>query len=378
MLRGVVCLPLALVLVTMPGLGACSRDSGERSGPPPAVPVTVATVGQKAMPVELRAIGNVQPSQTVTVRSRVGGILAAVHFREGEEVREGQRLFTLDRAPLEAALREAQAALERSRAQLENARKDAARYAELARQGFVAQQEYDRFRTAAAALEATVDADRAAVQQARLQLGYATIVAPMAGRTGSHLVHPGDLIKVNDTPLVVINQLRPVDVAFALPERELPDIRRFRAGGPLAVTAVTPQGGDVLAAGQLSFVDNRVDPATGTIALKATFANEDGRLWPGAFVDVVLTLTTQPDAVVVPTVAVQTGQQGSYVFVVKADRTVESRPVEVARAVGAETVIARGVTVGETVVTDGQLRLFPGAEVEVMPAATAAAPPRGP
>jgi multidrug efflux system membrane fusion protein len=185
------------------------------------------------------------------------------------------------------------------------------------------------------------------------------------------------LVKANDTALVVINQLRPVDVAFALPERELPEIRRFRAEGPLAVTALAPRSGEVLATGQLSFVDNRVDPATGTIALKAAFGNADGRLWPGAFVDVVLTLTTESDAVVVPTVAVQTGQQGPYVFVVKPDRTVESRPVEVARAVGAETMIAQGVTPGETVVTDGQLRLFPGAPVEITQSATAA-PARSP
>ncbi|HEV8308926.1 MAG TPA: efflux RND transporter periplasmic adaptor subunit [Methylomirabilota bacterium] len=363
---------LCLTAVTV----ACSR-SGEREGrgaAPPPVPVIVATAVQKPMPVQLRAIGNVQPSETVTVRARVGGILAQVRFKEGQDVTEGQLLFTLDRGPLEAAVRQAEASLAKSRAEFENARRDAARYAELAQKGFVAQQEYDRLRTAAQALEATVQADRAVVENARLQMGYATIRAPIAGRSGALLVHEGDLIKANDTPLVVINRLRPVDIAFSMPERELPAVRQYRDQGTLAVDALAPQDAAPLGQGQLSFIDNRVDPTTGTIQLKATFPNGDGTLWPGQYVNVVLTLTTEPAAIVVPAQAVQTGQQGAYLFVVKADQTVESRPVRVARQVGAETVIAEGVGTGEAVVTEGQLRLVPGARVETKPTAAAAAP----
>jgi multidrug efflux system membrane fusion protein len=371
---------LSALVVCLAALAAGCGDAQQGAGPPPPVPVTVAVVEQKALPVEVRAIGNVQPSETVTVRARVGGILAKVHFREGQQVEEGQLLMTLDRGPLEAALRQAQATLARSRAQLENARRDAARYAELAARGFVAQQEYDRFRTAAEALEATVAADRAVVENARLQLGYATIRAPMTGRTGALLVHEGDLIKANDTTLVVINRIRPVDVSFALPERELPEVRRYRARGALAVVVLSPEG-EPLGRGELSFIDNRVDPATGTIQLKASFPNADGALWPGQFVNVAVTLTTQPDAIVVPTPAVQHGQEGAYVFVVKPDQTVESRPVTVAREQGGETVVAAGVAPGETVVTEGQLRLVPGARVEARaaaPAATGGAAPAGP
>jgi multidrug efflux system membrane fusion protein len=362
---------VALFLLVV-SLAACSRGAEqEAGGPPPGVPVTVGTVVQKPVPVQVRAIGNVQASETVTVRARVGGIVAQIRFREGQDVEEGQVLFTLDRGPLEAALRQAEAQLERSRTQLENARKNADRYAELARQGFVAQQEYERFRTEADALQATVRADQAVVENARLQLGYATIRAPLSGRTGARLVHEGDLVRANETALVVINRLRPIDAAFALPERELPDVRKYWAEGTLRVEALAPQSGAVLDAGALTFIDNRVDPATGTIQLKARFPNRDAVLWPGQYLNVVLTLTTEPAAVVVPTAAVQTGQQGSYVFVVKPDQTAESRPVTVARQVGSETVIAEGVAPGEIVVTDGQLRLVPGARVEVKTAATA-------
>jgi multidrug efflux system membrane fusion protein len=305
----------------------------------------------------------------------VGGILAGVHFKEGQDVEAGQLLFTLDRGPLEADLRQAQANLAKDLAQLENARKDAQRYAELARQGFVAQQQADQARTAAEALAATAQADRAAVQNAQIQLGYATIRSLMAGRTGALQVHVGDLVKANDTAMVGINQLRPIDAAFALPERDLPEVRRYQAEGPIAVTALTPQGGQPLARGTVTFIDNRVDPGTGTIQLKATFPNDDGRLWPGEYVNVVVTLATQPDALVVPAPAVQTGQQGTYVFVVKPDQTVESRPVTVARQLGEEAVIAQGLAPGETVVTEGQLRLVPGARVEVRTAAAAADAP---
>ncbi|MGH7268499.1 MAG: efflux RND transporter periplasmic adaptor subunit, partial [Candidatus Rokuibacteriota bacterium] len=357
--------------------GACSRGPEGPAGQP-AVPVSVATAVQKPVPVQLRAIGNAVASTSVTVRARVSGILAGVHFEEGQDVSEGDLLFTLDRAALEAQLREAQADLARSVAQLENARRDAERYAELVRRGFVAQQEYDRFRTAARTLEATVRADRAAVDSARVQLGYTTIRAPISGRTGALGARPGDLVDASETPLVVINQLRPMEVAFALPEGDLAAVRRYQAEGTLGVEAVAPRSGEHLAEGELTFIDNRVDPATATIRLRATFPNRQLRLWPGQFVNVVLTLTVEPAAVVVPTAAVETGQEGPYVFVVKPDQTVEARPVTVAREVAQEAVIAEGVRAGETVVTDGQLRLVPGAKVEPRSAAAAAPAPSQP
>jgi multidrug efflux system membrane fusion protein len=316
----------------------------------------------------------------VTVRARVGGILARIHFREGQDVKQGDLLFTLERGPLEAELRQALANLAKSQAQLENARKDAKRYVELARRGFVAQQQADQAETAAAALEATVRADRAVAESARIQLDYTTIRAPIVGRTGALLVHEGDLVKANDTALVVVNQLRPIDIAFALPERDLPEVRARSAEGNLPVRAQAPQNGRPLGQGRLSFIDNRVDPVTGTIQLKASFPNDEGVLWPGQFINVVLTLAIETSAIVVPTPAVQMGQSGRYVFVVKADQTVELRQVTVAREIGQETVIAQGVSPGETVVTDGQLRLVPGAKVDPKPtlAASVAPPPPSP
>jgi multidrug efflux system membrane fusion protein len=366
---------LALALaVSVTSLVACSRSpepSERRQG---SVPVTVAAATQQPVPVQLRAIGNVQPTESVTVRARVGGTLTRIHFKEGQDVRQGDLLFTIDRRPLEAELRQAQANLAKSSAELDNASREAARYAELARQGFVAQSQYEQLRTRALSLEATVGADRAAVENARVQLGYTTIRAPIAGRTGLVPVHEGDLVKTNDTAMVVINRLAPIDVAFALPERELPAVQRYRAQGTLDVAAVAPAGGEPLARGELTFVDNRVEPSTGTIQLKATFGNEPIVLWPGQFVSVMLTLATEP-AVVVPTAAVQTGQHGQYVFVVKPDGTVESRPVTAGREVAGVTVIAQGLTAGETVVTEGQLRLFPGARVETRTATTTEPPP---
>jgi multidrug efflux system membrane fusion protein len=366
-------LRLALLALLIAALGACSRSQEPAAGQGQTIPVTVATAVQKSVPIQVRAIGNVQPSETVTVRSRVGGVLAGVKFKEGQDVRENDPLFILESRPLQADLMQAQANLAKSQAQLDTARKDAARYAELYKRGLVAQAQYEQMDTQAKALEATVRADRAVVDNARSQVGYASIRAPIAGRTGALQVHEGDLVKANDTALVVINQLHPISVNFALPEQQLPDVQRYRAQGSLQVQAVHPTSGQPLASGALSFVDNRVDPATGTIQMKASFTNQDSSLWPGQFVNVVLTLATEANALVVPTPAVQTGQAGRYVFVVKPDQTVESRPVTVGRESGAETVIAQGLASGDTVVIDGQLRLFPGARVEAR--AAPAAPP---
>jgi len=333
--------------------------------------VVVAQAVQKPVPVTLRAVGNVVPHTTVTVRARVGGVLAQVHFREGEDVAEGRILFTLDLAPLEAQLREAEANLARTSAQLANARREAARYRELFQRGLVSQSQYDQIATTAAALEATVRAERAAVENARLQVAYGRIKAPITGRAGALQVHAGDLIQASQTPLVAINQIQPIDVGFALPEQHLPEVQRYRSEGTLAVAALAPSTGRELGRGELSFIDNRVDPTTGTIQLKASFPNADGQLWPGQFVDVALALRVDPAATVVPVAAVQAGQDGRFVFVVRADQTVELRRVTVAREAGGEAVIAEGVAPGDTVVVEGQLRLAPGATVE----ARAASPP---
>lgn len=333
----------------------------------PAMPVNVATAAKKTMPVEIRAIGNVVASATVSVLARVGGALEEVHFREGAEVEKGQLLFVIDPRPYEVALKEAEAYLARDQALQERAEADLKRYAELVKQDFVTKEQYDQARASAASLKATVQADEAAVKNARLQLSYCSIYAPIGGRTGDLLVDAGNLIKANDDhPMVVIYQIRPVEVSVAVPEEYLSRIRVSQASSPLKVRALSDrEKPGTIAQGRLVFVNNTIDTATGTILLKASFANEDESLWPGQFVNVALTLGEQADVVVIPSNAVQTGQQGPYVFVVKDDHTVESRPVVVSRTLGEETVIEEGVQPGQTVVTDGQLRLAPGARVEI-------------
>jgi multidrug efflux system membrane fusion protein len=361
----------ALLVAALTG-GNCAGD--EVGGAPPAesrgtppVPVTTAAVVQKAMPIEIRVIGSAEAYSTVAIRSQITGQLTAVNFSEGDEVREGQVLFELDRRPLEAALHQAQANLERDLAQAANAEVQSKRLQQLVERGIAPREQADTSRTAVAALNATVDADRAALENAKVQLQYATITAPISGRTGALMVHGGNLIRANDaTPLVTINQVSPVSVAFSIPESRLPELNRYRGRGSLQVTA-TPPNDDVPSVGRITFVDNAVDQNTGTIRIKGTFPNADRRLWPGQFVNVVVTLTTDPEAIVVPSVAVQDGQQGPYVFAVKGDQTVEMRQVTVARTRGAETVIATGVKAGETVVTDGHLRLVPGSRIGSKP-----------
>ena len=348
---------------------ACS--GGEAStlpagrGQAQAVPVKVARAERRSIPVEIRAIGTVEPYSTVAVRSQITGVLTAVNFTEGENVRAGQPLFLLDRRPLEAALQQAQAVLARDVAQEANAQLQAQRYQQLADRGIASREQLDSTLTGAAALSASVAADRAAVENATVQLQYATITAPMSGRTGALMAHPGNLVRANDTvPLVVINQVSPIHVSFAVPEARLAALKRFTAGGTLPVTAAPPSSGDV-ATGQLTFIDNAVDQTTGTIRVKATFPNADGRLWPGQFVNAAVTLTTDRDVTVVPVGAVQAGQQGSYVFVVGDDDTVALQPVKVARTTGEFAVIDDGVEAGDIVVTDGHLRLVAGSRVSI-------------
>jgi membrane fusion protein, multidrug efflux system len=410
-----------MVLWIVAALGACSAEPKDAVKPDSKVPVTVAIVQQKSVPVQLRAVGTVEAYTTVTIKTLVGGEISTVHFREGQDVKRDDLLFTIDPRPFQAALDQAEANLRRDMAQVKqaeanlvrdkaqvnqaeanmardmaqakNADKDAQRFAYLLGKKDIAQEQYDQARANADALAATVRADKAAIESAqasmaadqaaleneqaavrasqaavdnaRIQLSYCFIRSPMDGRTGSLLVQQGNVVKANDVPLVVIDQLKPIYVTFSVPERTLSEIKKDMAVQDLKVEAIIPGDEKNPDHGVLTFVDNSVDTTTGTIRLKGTFGNGETRLWPGQFVNTILTLTLEPDAIVVPSEAVQAGQQGSYVFVVKPDLTVESRPVTVTRRTNGETVIGQGLKPGETAVTQGQLRLFPGAKVEI-------------
>lgn len=340
----------------------------------PPAPVSVALAGSKNVPVQITAIGSVSPYATVAVKSQIGGELMQVHFREGQDVNKGDLLFSIDPRPFEIQIKQLEANLARDTVQWENARDDAKRYEELFRKNYAAKEEYEKFRTNAVALEATVRGEKAALESARLQLGYCTIRSPISGRTGSILVNQGNLVKANaDGAMVVIHQLQPIYVTFSVPELYLTDIKKYLAQGELKVEALV-SGQSKPAEGVLTFIDNTVDTATGTIRLKGTFANKQNELWPGQFVDVVLTLTVEPNLVVVPSAALQTGQRGLYVFVVKDDLSAEYRAVTSPRNFGDDAVITDGVRAGETVVTDGQLRIVPGARIEIKKDASAAKP----
>lgn len=361
---------------TPPAQGGPAADGGGRGagrGGGGAVAVTTGTVLEKSMPVNIRVVGNVEASSTVDVRSLVTGQLLKTEFREGDDVAVGDLLFTIDPRPFEVAVQQAEAMLARDTANQKNAEAQRTRYANLLKDGLISQADYDTVATQAAALQASMAADKAAVDNAKLQLQYTRIVAPVAGRTGALLVHEGAVVRVNDAaPMVVIKQVSPIDVSFAVPARLLPQLRNG-ARRDLSVTA-TPSGeATVVSEGSLSFLDNAVDPATDTIRLKASFPNKDRRLWPGAFVDVTMRLSVTSKAIVVPTVAVQPSQQGLFIYVVKSDQTVEARPVKVAWTEGTESVISTGVTPGETIVIDGQLRLAPGSRITVKPATTSEA-----
>jgi multidrug efflux system membrane fusion protein len=368
--------PLAGALLLLVAAVAGCNQKKVQSAPPATVPVVVSTAEQKDVPVEVRAIGNVEAESTVGVKAQITAELVGVHFQEGQDVKKGDLLFTFDRRQIEADLKRAESTLARDEAQWKNARVQAERYQKLLDEGVVAREQYDQIISNSEALEATVLASRAAVENARVQLTYTRIYSPINGRTGTLLVHQGNIVKANaDDPMVTINQIEPVNVLFSVPEAQLSDVKRFMREGKLKVESVIPTEPDKPLAGHLQFVDNTVDPATGTIKLKATFPNKERRLWPGQFVDVVLTLTEQPNAVVVPSQAVQTSQAGQYVYVIKEDMTAESRPVAVGRTVRGQTVIEKGVNPGERVVIDGHLRLVPGAKVELKSARQQEAPP---
>jgi membrane fusion protein, multidrug efflux system len=387
------------------------------------VPVAVARAEQKPMPVQIEAIGTVEAYAVVAVKAQVGGELLRIHFTEGQDVKRGEVLFTIDPRPFEAAVAQAEANLAKDQvqvqqaraaqkrdqarvsqtraaqardiAQAKNAEVQAKRYAELLKAQLIAQEQYDQFRTTADSLSETVKADEAdiqsaeetvrldeaavksaqqlvradeaAVENAKIQLGYTVIRSPIDGRTGSLQLHQGNVVRAsgtNDSTLVTIHQVQPINISFTVPQQQFLPIRQYMAQGKLAVRAL-PAGQTEAVPGVVTFVDNTVDQTTGTLRLKATFTNEQRRLWPGQFANVTLMLTTEQDAIVVPAEAVQTGQQGRYVFVVKQDFTVEARPVTVARTQGNESIVTKGLQPGETVVTDGQQRLVQGAAVEV-------------
>jgi len=370
----------------------CSSAPQAQPGPPvmPPVPVATGQAMEESVPIQIRTVGTAEAYSTVEVKSQVAGPLLNVRFTEGANVSQGQLLFEIDPRPFREALRQAEAALAkdqaqlrvgeanlaRSQAQFKNAKADAARFDQLLKEGISTRQQQDQIRTAAEvaehsvsgdeasleSLRASIEADRSAVEQAKLNLAYCEIRAPIGGRAGNLLLHPGNLVKANgDTPLVVLNQIRPIFVNFGVPERYLSDIAAQHSRRKLRVDVV-PEKNATAVAGTLSVIDNTVDPNTGTIHLKAEFDNKDARLWPGQFVNVVVTLNTQT-ATVVPSEAIQVGQQGSFVYVVKSDQSVEPRPVTAGQTFSGKVIVEKGVAAGETVVTDGQSRLFPGAKI---------------
>ncbi|HVT74112.1 MAG TPA: efflux RND transporter periplasmic adaptor subunit [Lacunisphaera sp.] len=350
----------------------CSRTQSARGGPP-AVPVQTAAAVQRDVPRRVEAIGKVQALRSVNVRSQVDGIIAAVHFREGDDVNAGDLLVTLDRRPFENALLQARAALATAQAQARQAAVDADRYSHLDQQSAISKEALAQYQTRAETTKADVQAREAALANAELQLGYTEIRAPIAGRTGQLLLHEGALVKANDNSftVVTINQLTPISVAYAVPEDSLPAIRATMAAGNVEVLVTDNATGLTRGDGRLTFVDNTVDPATGTIVLKALFENADHALWPGQFVRVQTQTGVDRGAIVVPSAAVQTGQDNAQVYVVKPDHTVDLRMVTVLRTVDDLTLLSAGVKAGETVVTDGQLRLVPGARVEAKALAAA-------
>src|SRR5271166_6059407 len=339
--------------------------AGVSGGRPPA-PVVVASVEQKDIPVQIKAIGNVEAYQTVQIRSQVNGQIQKIFFKEGEDVRQGQPLFQLDKRPFQADLEKALGQMRHDQAQAENSRIQAERYSALEKEGVASHEQAEQLRAQAKADASAVEADKAAVDAARVQLQYTDIIAPIDARAGALMINLGNLVKANDTPyLVQLNQVTPIYVTFSVPEANLDRVRHGFSSGKLKVLAYPKGQPDGPAEGRLTFIDNGVDTTTGMLKLKGTFQNGDRRLWPGQFVDVALVLSIQKNAVVVPTKAIQTGQQGEYVYVVRDDSTAESRPVKTAGAYQNLTLISDGLKTGEQVIVNGQLRVAPNAKVIV-------------
>jgi len=402
MIRGLFWVGFLLSVLLLNGCTGKGTQASARKGEG-GVPVTVTTVVQRDVPVDIQVIGNVEAYSTISVKAQASGQLTRVSFNEGDYVKKGDLLFTIDPRPFDAQLNQAEANLAKDQAQLTQAEANLARdqaqekyaqaqadrYASLFQQGIISREHSEQMRTSADAFSSAVNADKAAIQSARaavvaaqaavenarVQLGYTTIRSPIDGRTGNLAVKQGNIVTANATDLMTINQVQPIYVTFAVPEANLPAVKRYMSRGKLMVMAAPQDASSGQETGVLTFVDNTVDPSTGTIKLKGTFMNRDRRLWPGEFIRVALRLTTQPNALVVPNQAVQTGQEGSYVYVVKPDRTVESRPVIAGVRVDQDLVIDRGLAAGETVVTEGHLRLAPGSRVQFRDAS--GAPLRG-
>ena len=368
---------VGLALLLAAPFAGCSRKGADSSAPKPvrgtaAVPVVVGMAEAQDIPIELRNIGNVEAYSTVTIRSRITGQITEVHFREGQPVKKGDLLFTIDPRPSEAALKQAEAALQRDEAQLVSARLEFDRTKQLLENRIASRDDYDKAEATFQALTATVLEDHASITNAQLNLEFCSIHAPVDGFSGNLMVKEGNVVKAPDDSLVTINQVHPIYVTFSVPEQDLPAIRRRMREASLMVLAEVPGDGGDPARGELSFVDNTVDAGTGRIKLKATFPNAGNALWPGQFVQVILTLDTLKQVTVVPSEALQSSQSGDFVFVVKSDATVEKRPVSVGITQGGRLVIERGVQPGETVVTDGQLRIAEGSKVTLQaPAGTA-------
>ncbi len=371
------------------GKGKKGKGKNGDSGP---VPVVVAKSGLKNVPIEIAVVGNVEAYSVVTVRAQTGGMLTKVNFQEGDYVKKGDLLFVIDRKPLEGQMKSAMANLQKSTAQelqaeanlnrdtanAKYAREQSDRYLKLVEEGIFAKEQGEQLKSNADAQAQLLEADKAAINSAKaqmesdqsainnlnIQLGYTSVTAQIDGRTGNILQKAGNIIATGTTDLATINQVQPIYVTFAVPEARLADIKRYNAQGALPVTAIAQDGSGDMEAGELTFIDNAVDTSTGTIKLKATFKNAGRKLWPGQFVNVTVRLTTRPNAVVVPNQAVQTGQDGTYIYVVKQDRTVEVRPVTVGPRVDQDLVIDKGLEAGETIVTEGQLRLQPGSRVQ--------------
>ena len=356
----------AVAVATYFNIDTRAKEGRKAAKGPPAVPVTVATVVQETVPVRLRAIGNVEAFQTVAIKARVDGQIIEVNFKEGAPVKKNEVLFRIDPRPFEAALRQAEANALRDRAARDQAQSQAKRYAELLQKNFISKEAYAQIRTNADTAAASAKASQAALENARLNLEYCTIRSPLDGFVGKVLLQAGNLVKANDVnPLVVINQVRPIYVNFAVPEQELPEVRKRTAEAPLEVEVLPADPAQKHPLGRLIFVDNAVDPSTGTIRLRAQFENDDAALWPGQFINVSVRLYDQVDAIVVPTQAVQTGPDGQYVYVIGQELTAEVRRIGVLRTDGERAIVAQGLKPGERVVTRGQLRLGPKIKVQI-------------
>ena len=342
---------------------SCTAKKEKPKAKPP-VPVKVVQAVLKNVPIQVKAIGNIEAFTSVAIKSQVGGQIARLHFAEGSDVEKGALLVSIDPEPFQSTLSQFEAALAKDQAQAKFAREQAERYAGLLKEGIVTHDQYDLLRSNAESLAATLVADRAAIKNAKIQLGYCSIRSPISGRTGTIAMQPGNLVKANDLPIVTVNQLTPIYATFSIPEKLLAEVKRAMAGNELKIEAVIPNEPGSTEAGTISFLDNAVNPATGTIKLKGVFANKSRKLWPGQFTDVVMTLGNRKDAVVVPTNVIQTSQQGQFIYVVKPDNSVEMRQITATMALGEDSVVEKGLAAGETVVVDGQLRLTPGAVVE--------------